>query len=225
MKAVDWNHDVCQQNKTKNKKKSVSLLKRNTSRPFRMGIWSSTPPTPMSTCSYRAVGRKTHKVEESDLCTEQRVCVCEPWCGRSVCYSRARKRCPIGYLHSERDSYSTHWVWLVLAYIWNGLLWRQKTSRSLFPPLTSRLLKWLFYVSWLTCEAQKHWKRWLMLYNWLSKEECLVWSQHLYMWTPFFSPASIYTFSLSLDFNLGKTLIYALAISSMRRYKLTLVKH
>lgn len=79
---------------------------------------------PMSMCIYRAVDRKTHKVEKTGLCTE---------CG-SVCIAdlgaetprttRKERVTPLDiYTVNGADSYSTHWVWLVLAYIWNGLLW------------------------------------------------------------------------------------------------------
>lgn len=48
----------------------------------------------MSMCIYRAVDRKTHKVEKTGLCTE-RGCYCIVNLGVGTSH-------PVGYLHSER---------------------------------------------------------------------------------------------------------------------------
>lgn len=73
-------------------------------------------------CIYRAVDRKTHKFEKSDLCTERVSALQTLVLTR---HALIAKNCyPIGYLHSEQGpapTLHTEFGW----YIWNDLLWRQ----------------------------------------------------------------------------------------------------
>lgn len=97
----------------------------------------------MFVCIYRAVDRKTHKVEKTGLCTEcGSVCVAN--LGVETVHATRRERVvPLRYLHSERAQLllytlslagtCVHLEWFTMVIV--------VIRKSLSPPPTSSLLK------------------------------------------------------------------------------------
>lgn len=102
-------------------------------------------------CIYRALDRKTHKIEKNWLCTESRsVCIA---IGVETPHATRKERAvPLdiytvngGGVGVTPTLHTEVWVWLVLVYIWNDftmVIAVIRKSLSL-PPPTSSLLKCL----------------------------------------------------------------------------------
>lgn len=119
---------------------------------FTLGISFCTPLIfffflPMSVCIYRAVDKKTHKVEKTGLCTERGSVYIVNLGVETPRATREETSRPVRYLHSERGRllfYTLSLAGTCVHLEWFTVVIVVLRKKSLSPPPTSSLLMCLF---------------------------------------------------------------------------------